>query len=226
MHVEGQNLIRGHNVSITCMDIWFHLTEQNTKHQPACMIQFDRHNWLNQLTKHMADWPHASDWPILRLLCLRRKSVHWYSRYNAVNIYIRNRFESMRVIVYKNLKSLSTLHYFLIQKNLKINIITTEVIYISVYIMSIMGGRILKNGFSLKKLTIIFPEWKIWYPDLYWYDCDSQDEKSDIQICIDMIVIPNMMSLISRFVLKLFLMKILLLGTRYIGTTTYIVGYR
>ena len=64
----------------------------------------------------------------------------------------------MRVIVYKNLKSLSTLHYFLIQKNLKINIITTEVIYISVYIMSIMGGRILKNGFSLKKLTIIFPE--------------------------------------------------------------------
>ena len=70
MHIEGQNLIRGHNVSTTCMNILFHLTEQNKKHQPACMIQFDQHNWLNQLTMHPTNRPHASDWLVLRLLCL------------------------------------------------------------------------------------------------------------------------------------------------------------
>ena len=35
------------------------------------------HNCLIQLTKHLTNWPHASDRTVLRLLCLRRKSVHW-----------------------------------------------------------------------------------------------------------------------------------------------------
>ena len=74
-----------HGPSEAWASTWVSFTRNNTilnVRSHGCFttltVQVSQHNWLNQLTKHLTIWPHASDWTVLILLCLRWMSVHWY----------------------------------------------------------------------------------------------------------------------------------------------------